>query len=127
MLKVVCSGVLSCDCCLHRPLVASLNIVSFSNKLSCLAIGSTRGPLQETINTMISFLVPLPYHSATTGELDWGQLFIRMRDTSGHRLGHTSEKPVRFLLFPHLFNFPSKRNMYSLQFQKKMFTKVIKL
>lgn len=74
---VTCSGLLwllarlvsggpSWDSCLHRPFVVSLNIMSFSSRLSCLAIGSTRGLLQETINTTISFLLTLLYQSEAT-------------------------------------------------------------
>lgn len=44
---VTFSDALSWDCCLHKPLAASLNMVSFSSKLSCLAIGKARGLLQR--------------------------------------------------------------------------------
>lgn len=75
------SGELSWDCFLHRPLVVSLNIMSFSNKLSCLAIGHTRGLLQEIINTRISLLPTWLYKSeiTTTGHLNYRQLFYSRR------------------------------------------------
>lgn len=44
---VTFSDTLSWDCCLHKPLAASLNMVSFSSKLSCLAIGKAKGLLQR--------------------------------------------------------------------------------
>lgn len=70
---VALSGELSGDCFLQRPFVASLNIMSFSNKLSCLAIGHTRGLLQEIINTRISLLPTWLYKSeiTTTGHLNY--------------------------------------------------------
>lgn len=53
---VVFSDALSWDCCLHKPLAASLNMVSFSSKLSCLAIGKARGLLQrESIKQLDSY------------------------------------------------------------------------
>lgn len=67
----VCSGLLSWDCGIHEPVLTSLNIVSFSNRLSCLAIGSTRGPLEETSSTPVSLLPTVSYQSKLRPQDRW--------------------------------------------------------
>lgn len=120
LLTMMVSGGPSWDSCLHRPFVVSLNIMSFSSKLSCLAIGSTRGLLQETINTTISSLLTVLYQSKAMGGWTTEGVFTQMKTCSISCRKHAS---FPFISPAIQFHF-SKKKIQSFQLQKKMFTEI---